>query len=254
VSVRVLDVELFDKGIPQACAVIIREIEAGSRQSKCVSATGAHGIVHARENRDFRDILSRFYMNLPDGMPGVWIGRLKGAKEMQRCYGPDVFRQLMQMTANKPIRHFFCGGLEGVAEELKLAVANKFGNKNIVGTYCPPHVPVDKYDYAAIAQTIRLTNPDIIWIGLSTPKQEVFASKLALHVNVGFIVTVGAAFDFHTDRVPQAPGILQKAGLEWFYRLIMEPRRLFSRYRQVVPRFIYYNLREFFSFAGQKKT
>jgi N-acetylglucosaminyldiphosphoundecaprenol N-acetyl-beta-D-mannosaminyltransferase len=251
-AVRVLDIALFDQAIPDACELIIADIESGDKNNKRVSATGAHGIVHARQDPAFRAVLESFYMNLPDGMPGVWIGRLKGARSMKRCYGPAFFREMMIRTADKNIRHFFCGGVDGVAEELQKAVAVKFSNHNVVGTYCPPYLPVGKYDYAAIGAVIQQSQPDIVWIGLSTPKQEIFASHLAKHTKVGFIITVGAAFDFHTDRVRQAPPYVQTLGLEWLFRLVMEPRRLWKRYVSIVPRFIYYNFLELFTFASPK--
>lgn len=135
----------------------------------------------------------------------------------------------------------------GVAEKLKEAVGEKFNNRHVSGTYFPPFLPVEDYDYPAIAKIINEAKADIVWIGLSTPKQEKFAWHLANHTDVCYIISVGAAFDFHTDRLRQAPHFLQRAGLEWFFRLILEPKRLFRRYFEIVPLFIFYNMREVFS-------
>lgn len=243
-KVMILDVPLFAGNISEACDIVVTQCINKTARNYCMSATGAHGIVTARKDGYFRSILQKFYLNLPDGMPGVWVGRMKGQKQMERCYGPDFFRALMVRSAAEPITHFFCGGNPGVAENLIEEVSKKLGNDKVVGTYCPPYLPVDKYDYEAIASQINHTGSDIVWIGLSTPKQEMFAEQLARHARVSFIIAVGAAFDFHTDRVRQAPGILQRAGLEWLFRLFMEPRRLFKRYFEIVPLFIYYNLKE----------
>jgi N-acetylglucosaminyldiphosphoundecaprenol N-acetyl-beta-D-mannosaminyltransferase len=208
--------------------------------------------VYARQNEPFAAILKSFFLNLPDGMPGVWIGKLKGAGSMRRCYGPDFFRNVMIETGDLPITHFFCGGNEGVAEQLKTAVKKKFGNEKIVGTYCPPFLPTDQYDYPALADRINQTRANILWIGLSTPKQEIFAKNISRFTEVNCIICVGAAFDFHTDKVKQAPEVIRTMGLEWLFRLIMEPKRLYKRYLEIVPLFIYYNLKELVTFATRK--
>jgi len=249
----VLGIPLWPRTIEAAAELVLQISSRHEKDNHCISASGAHGLVYAKQNSAFAGILKNFFINLPDGMPGVWIGKLKGASAMRRCYGPDFFKYMMIHSANRDVKHFFCGGNEGVANELKEAVAQKFANHHVTGTFCPPYLPVDQYNYPAIAAEILRSQCDIVWIGLSTPKQEIFASKLAQFSNTSFIITVGAAFDFHTDRVSQAPRLIQKAGLEWLYRLTMEPRRLFKRYFEVVPMFIYYNLKEFLTFGVQKK-
>ena len=158
-------------------------------------------------------------------MPGVWVGRLKGAKQMNRCYGPDFFKQVFQNSAGTSIKHFLCGGQDGVADELKAAVGEKFGNYQVVGTYCPPFREMTDDEFKELAKTINRSGANIVWIGLSTPKQERFARRLAQWANVNFIVTVGAAFDFHTNRVAQAPGWIQNLSLEWLFRLAAETKR-----------------------------
>ena len=245
--INVLNIPLYDDTLPSAVSCLITTCLAQKEKAnRCVSATGAHGLVFAQKNRDFAQVLCNFHWNLPDGMPGVWVGKLKGAKNMDRCYGPDFFKEVMIASADKPMRHYFCGGKNGVAEELKLACETRFNNFNIVGTYCPPFRPMTEEDeLRTLANDINHKKADVVWIGLSTPKQELFAAQLAKYTKVHFIITVGAAFDFHTGKVVQAPQVLQKMGLEWFFRLCMEPRRLYKRYAEIVPLFIYYNLKEF---------
>lgn len=245
---KVLQVNLFDSGLESAVqGVLLRCDSTWPRQNKCISATGAHGLVTAFKEPEFKTVLDSFYWNLPDGMPGVWIGKLKGAKRMTRCYGPDFFKEVFSQSAHTDIRHFLCGGQEGVANELKAAVGRKFNNRQVVGTFCPPFREMSDDEFRTLASTINQSGANIVWIGLSTPKQERFAQRLAQFVDVNFIVTVGAAFDFHTDRVVQAPGWMQKLCLEWFFRLMTEPRRLYKRYLEVVPLFIFLNLKEIFS-------
>lgn len=251
-EIDVLGIPLFAKDINTATKLVIHTCSGGSRNNYCISATGAHGLVYAKQNEQFKRALKGFYLNLPDGMPGVWVGRMKGANGMKRCYGPDFFESLMVQSKNMNIDHFLCGGNAGVAEELREAVRIKFHNNNIVGTFFPPFLTVEKYNYDAIANQIKDSGAHIVWIGLSTPKQELFAANLSRKTSVNFIITVGAAFDFHTDKIVQAPRFIQRLGLEWLFRLSMEPKRLYLRYLKVVPLFVYYNILEFLNFTSRK--
>jgi N-acetylglucosaminyldiphosphoundecaprenol N-acetyl-beta-D-mannosaminyltransferase len=247
--IEILGVPFYTKTID---AVVKEVIDVCSTdhlpKNYCISASGAHGLVEAAKNPDFKVILNNFHRNLPDGMPTVWIGRLKGAKEMQRCYGPDFFMKLLKSSASLPINHFFCGGKEGIADKLQLNCVERFGNSHVVGTFCPPFREMSDAEMKELGQNIKNAEVDIVWIGLSTPKQEKFALRLAEFTQTKFIITVGAAFDFHTDQVKQAPKWMQKSGLEWFFRLLMEPKRLFMRYFEIVPQFIWLNIKEFLEF------
>ncbi len=205
----------------------------------------AHGLVLAQQDAAFAAVL-RVSLEPARRHAGVWIGRLKGAKAMDRCYGPEFFRRLLVATRGQPVRHFLCGGNEGVADELRAVCEREFGNAGVVGTHCPPFRALTEAEVEALAQSANALAVDVFWIGISTPKQEALARRLAAHLDAHFIVTVGAAFDFHTGRTRQAPAFVQRLGLEWLFRLCLEPRRLYKRYLQVVPMFIFYNLRELF--------
>lgn len=246
---KVLDINIFDQNIPSAINLISDQITLGKRNNLCISATGAHGIIEAQKNIAFKDILNSFFINLPDGMPTVWVGKLKGFKSIKRCYGPDFFEALLKSTANKPINHFFCGGKEGVAVALKHACHINLSNENICGTFCPPFRELSDNEMKELANQMNAAGADIIWIGLSTPKQEIFAARLSNFLNAYFIITVGAAFDFHTGNLRQAPKWVQNSGLEWFFRLIMEPKRLYKRYFEIVPQFLWLNIKEFVDFC-----
>lgn len=248
-----MEVSLYSLSIKDAVKEIIEGC-TNQQNNFCISATGAHGIITAKKNPDFKELLNSFYLNLPDGKPGVWVGRLKGAKQMERCYGPDFFAACMKESADKDIKHFLCGGKDGVADKLKKACETKFGNQNIGGTFCPPFKKVDEYDYKGIADRINESGADIVWIGISTPKQEQFAWRLSKYTNVHFLITVGAAFDFHIGKVRQAPSWMQKAGLEWLFRFIMEPKRLWKRYLEIVPLFLYYSTLDLIKWKFKKRT
>ncbi len=246
---RVVDIMIFDGDIEDATALVLGGCGLHEKQNCLISATGAHGIVAAHRDPAFRRVLDSFYLNLADGMPAVWTSRIKGDQRIHRCYGPDFFQAVMVASAGKEVRHYLCGGREGVAEQLQQVCADRFHNPHVVGLYCPPFRELTEEDIHSIADDINAHNADIIWIGLSTPKQEVLAYRLAKYTQAHFLCTVGAAFDFHTGRLKQAPHWIQAIGLEWLFRLILEPRRLWKRYINVVPLLIIYEAADLFRYV-----
>lgn len=250
----VVGVELHGGTFREALKLILGTcLNSGPKENRLVSATGAHGIVYARRNPAFGALLGSFFLNLPDGMPAVWLGRFKGARQMERCYGPELFREVLRESANISIKHFFCGGKSGVADQLLAVCRNSFGNEKCVGTYSPAFGEMTNEELRSLGDTITTSGADILWIGMSTPKQEMFAARLAKFLRVHFIITVGAAFDFHTGRVHQAPRWMQKAGLEWFFRALSEPRRLTRRYMEIVPLFLYYGMLDIIRHLTKRK-
>ncbi|WP_298815299.1 WecB/TagA/CpsF family glycosyltransferase [uncultured Chloroflexus sp.] len=245
-STTILSIPFHNQDISAAVSLVLHMLQQeDDRVTRCISATSAHGLVVAQKDPHFAATLQSFFLNLPDGQPIVWLGRLKGAKAMQRCYGPDFFAALMRATAHdRTICHYLCGGKPGVAIELQQVCARKFGNKQVVGAVSPPFRPLAEQEFRALGAEIDRAGASVVWIGMSTPKQERFAVELARCTNARFIITVGAAFDFHTGRVRQAPAWMQHAGLEWLFRLSVEPKRLYRRYIEVVPLFLIYATRE----------
>lgn len=243
---------MFCESLDSAVKQTVGAFSNGTSDCCLISATGAHGIVVANREPRFKELLSGFGMNLPDGMPTAWIGKIKGAKRMQRCYGPDFFKELMIASANTDIKHFLCGGKEDTAEELKAVCESKFNNNNIVGTFSPPFGEMSDDEMNDLGRQIDSNGSDIVWVGLSTPKQEEFACRLSKYAHVSFICTVGAAFDFHTGKVKEAPRFIQKIGMEWLFRLIMEPKRLFRRYLKIVPLFLIYGTGDIIRFYYNK--
>jgi N-acetylglucosaminyldiphosphoundecaprenol N-acetyl-beta-D-mannosaminyltransferase len=228
--VEILNIPMYDKGMDAAVRSVIATCTDGQcpKNNRLISATGAHGLVYAKKNPEFAEILKSFTMNLPDGKPNEWVGRLKGHWEMKQCRGPDFFMEVMIHSAPYPIRHFLCGGGEGVPEQLREACLEKFGNTSIVGIYSPPFRELTNEEVMELADRINKAETDILWIGLSTPKQEKFAARVAWHTRVHCIATVGAAFDFHIGKIKEAPKILRQMGVEWFFRLCSEPKRLYK--------------------------
>ena len=251
---KVIGVELYSQSLRSVVEQLVDICLNGRKENRCVSATGAHGLVEAQASKSYKTILNSFFWNLPDGMPAVWVMKLKGNKDAERCSGPDFFEDVMLRTAQENISHYFVGGKEGVALQLKENCGMNFLNNNIVGVYSPPFREMTETELKELGDDINAKNTDIVWIGLSTPKQEKFAVRILDFIHVPFIITVGAAFDFHTGAISRSPEFFQKIGLEWFYRMCRDPKRLIRRYSKVVPSFIFYNLKELtFWLLGQRR-
>ena len=243
---KVLGTDLYDLGLVTAVHDLLI-IASGEANNICVSASDAHVLVLAKKQFDFQEILHSFYWNLPDGVPSVWLLKLKGAKHANRISGPHFFEEVIKATSNMNINHYLCGGAEGVANQLQI-VCETWGNKHVVGTMCPPFKGLDQLDYHAMGSTIQSSKAHIVWVGLGAPKQIYFANELKNYIQVQAIITVGAAFDFHTGRVKKAPKWIQKSGMEWLYRLVQEPKRLFKRYFKTIPLFIWYGMGDLLNF------
>jgi N-acetylglucosaminyldiphosphoundecaprenol N-acetyl-beta-D-mannosaminyltransferase len=211
---------------------IIRIVEQWVRQrgaAQYIAVTGMHGISEAQEDSHFRDILQSAGLVIPDGMPLVWLGRFQGHRAMiRRTPGSEVMEEFCRATGSK-YRHFFYGGVPGVADLLAKSERERYGIR-IAGTYCPPFRPLTQEEEREVQAMIRDAAPDILWVGLSTPKQEKWMYDHRQTIQVPVMLGVGAAFDMNTGRLKRAPKWMQETGLEWLYRLLMEPRRLWRRY------------------------
>ena len=204
-----------------------------------VCLTGVHGVMEAQRDATLREILNRSFLCLPDGMPTVWVGRLQGHHTMDRVYGPDFMLQLCKLSARHDYRHFLYGGKRGVAEKLQARLEILVPAINIVGTYTPPFRPLSSHEEEDLIARIDESRPDIVWVGLSTPKQERFMAQYVERLNTTLIVGVGAAFDIHAGLLADAPQWVKNCGLQWFDRLCQEPRRLWRRYLANNPLFLW---------------
>ncbi|HZM05285.1 MAG TPA: WecB/TagA/CpsF family glycosyltransferase [Candidatus Saccharimonadales bacterium] len=241
VGVSVLNMEL-------ACAAI--EAALTERRKGYICVTGVHGVSEAQTDPRFRDILNQSFLCTPDGMPLVWMGRLHGEKQMARVYGPDLMLAVLELSQSRGYRHFFYGGANGTAEALREQLLGRFPKLQVVGTYEPPFRPLNAGEQQQLKEQVAASQPDVMWIGLSTPKQEKFMAEYLPQLNVTLMAGVGAAFDFHAGKVRQAPRWMQRSGLEWFFRLCCEPRRLWKRYLKNNPLFV---ARVFCQLTGLKK-
>jgi N-acetylglucosaminyldiphosphoundecaprenol N-acetyl-beta-D-mannosaminyltransferase len=234
--VNVLGVGISVLNLRTAVAAMAEAVAARRKGYICV--TGVHGVMEAQGDAGFKQILNQAFLCTPDGMPMVWAGKLNGQREMSRVYGPDLMLEVCAWSETSGCRHFFYGGAEGVAEKLVEKLRARFPKLPVAGTFTPPFRALDPGEEQALQEMIRAAKPDILWVGLSTPKQERFMAEYLPKLEVTLMVGVGAAFDFHSGRVKQAPYWMQRSGLEWFYRLCSEPRRLARRYLRNNPLFV----------------
>ncbi|MBK8019894.1 MAG: WecB/TagA/CpsF family glycosyltransferase [Chloroflexi bacterium] len=212
---------------------------AERREHHYVTITGVHGIMESQRDSAVRDMHNRAGLVTPDGMPLVWVSHRRGFRYVDRVYGPDLMLELCRVSATTGYRHFFYGGGDGVADLLASRLAAQFPHLNVVGTYTPPFRPLTAAEDEEIVQHINGSQADIVWVGLSTPKQEKWMSAHLGRLNATAMIGVGAAFDFHAGLKKQAPHWMQRRGLEWLFRLISEPRRLGRRYLINNPSFIF---------------
>ncbi|MBZ5515067.1 MAG: WecB/TagA/CpsF family glycosyltransferase, partial [Acidobacteriia bacterium] len=226
-SFQVLGIRVNAVQIPQVIAQMedwIRERQA----PRYIAVTGMHGVVEAQHSASFKQVLNEADLVVADGMPLVWLGRWRGFRMPRRVYGPDLLEAFCATTGGR-YRHFFYGGAPGVAALLGEKLNERHGIQ-IAGGYSPPFRPLTPEEVKDSAARIEAAAPDILWVGLSTPKQERWMAEFRAHLNVPVLVGVGAAFDFLSGRVNQAPRHLRDHGFEWLYRLVAEPRRLWRRY------------------------
>jgi N-acetylglucosaminyldiphosphoundecaprenol N-acetyl-beta-D-mannosaminyltransferase len=227
-SFRVLDVRVNAVQIPDVVQILEQWIGERGR-TRYVAVTGMHGVSVSREDPQFREVLNDADLVIADGMPLVWMGRWHGYGQMKRrACGPELFEAFCRETGSK-YRHFFYGGAPGVADLVARSLQERHGIQ-VAGTYCPPFRPLTEPEEAEVRALVAAAAPDILWVGLSTPKQEKWMYGHRDKIRVPVMLGVGAAFDMSSGLLKRAPQWMGEHGLEWFFRLAIEPARLWRRY------------------------
>lgn len=235
---EVLGVRVNAVQIPDVIETM-RQWIAERNRCRAIAVTGMHGVMEAQHDRTFKEVLNAADAVVPDGMPLVWLGRLKGLSLQRRVYGPELMMSFCEQTASAGYRHFFYGGAPGVPEKLAGILQNKCLGLCVVGIYSPPFRSLTKEEDAQIVESINATEPDVVWVGLGTPKQEIWMHEHREKLRAPALIGVGAAFDIHAGAKAQAPVWMQEHGLEWLFRLAQEPRRLWRRYLVYGSEFIF---------------
>lgn len=197
----------------------------------------AHTIVESTDRPELREVLLHGGVVVPDGVPLVWVGQAHG-RRMGRVCGLDVLPDLCDRGRAQGARHYFYGGGEGVAQQLAQRLSDRYPGLSVVGAETPPFRPLTPQETDDVVHRLNAARPDYIWIGLGTPKQDLWLAEYRARLDAAAIMAVGAAFDIIGGFRPRAPYVMQRLGLEWLFRLIQEPRRLATRYTVVNARFL----------------
>jgi N-acetylglucosaminyldiphosphoundecaprenol N-acetyl-beta-D-mannosaminyltransferase len=200
-----------------------------NRRKGFVCAVGVHGVLEALRDPLVAEALGEAAIVVPDGMPMVWIGRIQGHRNMRHVTGPELMQQIFSRDEFANYTHFFYGGKEGVADELAATLVRRSAGARVVGTYTPPFRELTKSEERALITTINNCRPDMIWVGISTPRQELLMRRLLPQLKTCLMFGVGAAFDFHTGRIRNCPAWIKLMGFHWLHRLLQDPRRLWRR-------------------------
>jgi len=227
-TAKVLGVPVDTLDMKSAVARVQEEYEGGRKGYICL--IGVHGIMEAQRDPDLAQVYACATLMVPDGMPTVWVGHRQGFPKMQRVTGPDLMLEIFRRKEFAQCTHFLYGGKQGVAEELQSNLKKRFPWVRIVGTHTPPYRDLTHEEETSLAARIRALRPDMIWVGISTPRQERFMMRILPLLDSSLMFGVGAAFDFHTGHIKDAPQWVKRAGMQWLHRLIQDPRRLFWRY------------------------
>lgn len=236
-TINVLGIKVSSLNLDSAIRRILGAIAHRQRGYVCVC--GAHGIIDSQRDAELRAVFNGAFLVTPDGMPLVWELRRSGHQDAGRVYGPDLMLALFEMGQQLGVRHYLYGATDATLEKLRAGLLKHAPEARIVGQYSPPFRPLTPDEETEVAHRLNESRPDIVWVGMSAPKQERWMARMRDRLEAPILIGVGAAFDFHAGNQPQAPSWLQSAGLEWAFRLVVEPRRLWRRYLRVVPTYLF---------------
>ena len=217
---------------------------SNNQTSSYICASNVHMVIESYDNKKFQNIVNNADIITPDGMPLVWTLKLMGINKAQRVYGPKLMVELLKICAQKNIPIGLYGGKKEVLDKLIKKLAKEYKDLHISYAYSPPFRKLSNQEVKEVISNIKMSKCNIVFVGLGCPKQEVWMAENSSYLQMP-LIGVGAAFDFLADAKKQAPIFIQNLGLEWFFRLCTEPKRLFFRYFYHNPRFIYYVLKQF---------
>jgi N-acetylglucosaminyldiphosphoundecaprenol N-acetyl-beta-D-mannosaminyltransferase len=216
-----------------------------TNHNKYICVVPAHSIFLGYQNLQLREIFNHSGLTTPDGMVIVWLLRLHGYRNVDRVYGPDLMHAVCKHSLQTGWKHYFFGGEPGVADQLSEKLKTQYPELQISGTYSPPFRQLTQDEDNEIITNINHAHPDIVWVGLGSPKQEYWMYEHLEKLSAPVLIGVGAAFDFLSGNKHQAPRWIQRSGFEWLFRLVNEPRRLWRRYANY-PLFIFLILLQLF--------
>ena len=230
--------ELFDVEITAITDKTAAELIVGGDLTGCVHFVNAFSMTESTRNPAFKATLQAGTA-LPDGMPLVWIGRRLGIHSLvRRAYGPDVMRRCLDLGRGASVSHFLFGTEDATLQQLRQAIEISWPGAKIVGSLAPSFGEFSDADVATYASTIKGSGANLVWVGLSSPRQDLLASRLTEHTDQT-LLCVGAAFDFIAGTKKTSPAWMRRWGMEWLFRFVSEPRRLWRRYILGNPQFVF---------------
>ena len=236
-SVEVLGIPLAITDYSRTMDWMDATIVDGGRGYVCVAAT--HTVMACQEDPELREAVIRSDLTVPDGQPLVWAMNALGQNLPSRVYGPELMARYCERSIETGTKMFLYGGRnQGALVQLALNLRRRYPGVQIVGGYSPPFRELTAEEQERVAEDITQSGADVVWVGIGVPKQEKWMAQMRPRLATPVLIGVGAAFDFHAGLVPQAPALIQSAGMEWAYRLAREPRRLWRRYLRYNPRFV----------------
>ena len=241
-SIDILGVNISVTDIHRACAYIEDRIARREKTYICIAPVST--VVDCQRDTEYRRIVNGAGMTTPDGVPLVWLGKLRGEKTIKRTYGPDLMQALCGLSQQRGYRHYFLGGTREKNNLLVEKLKTRFPKLEIAGSYAPPLRPIGEIEEGPVLDQINVANPDVLWVGLGSPKQDYWMRNHREKLDVPIMIGVGAAFDFIAGTKRQAPLWMRRCGLEWLFRLCCEPRRLWKRYLFGNTQFIYFLIKD----------
>ena len=232
---NLLGVRISAVDVPAVVSLIKAAVATGANGYVCIR--DVHGVVKCQSDPGLKQAHNQAYLVTPDGMPIVWALKLAG-KRADRVYGPDLMLAVLDKGRETGMRHFFYGTTPEVLQRLVDRIEARYPGVAIAGSMAPPFRDLAPNEQGEVVATINDAKADVVWVGLGTPKQELWMSRTRGGLTAPILVGVGAAFDFHAGVKRQAPRAIQRSGFEWLFRLACEPRRLFRRYAIAIPSFI----------------
>jgi N-acetylglucosaminyldiphosphoundecaprenol N-acetyl-beta-D-mannosaminyltransferase len=215
------------------------ELALSMRRKGYICMAAVHGIMEAQRRPEVMKAYTDSLMTLPDGRPTVWVGKLQGLQSIEQVSGPHVMLEVFRRKALSPYTHFLYGGKPGVTKELAARLSQQFPWARVVGTYTPPFRELRPHEERQLLERMCRLRPSIVWVGISSPRQELFMYRNLHRFPTTLMFGVGAAFDFHTGRIKESADWIKRAGLQWLHRLVQDPRHLFWRYLRTNPAFLW---------------
>lgn len=208
-----------------------------------ITVNNVHTVVEAIKNKDYKNVLNNSFLSLPDGKPLSIIAKLKGIKDITRIFGPTFMEKTLEWGQKDGLKHFFFGSSEETLNKMKLTISEKYPDAKIAGSFSPPYKKIfTEEENKRFVEIMIESKADIFWIGLGAPKQEFWMYENYKKLDKGILVGIGAGFDYIAGNTKHAPVWMKNLALEWVYRLIQEPKRLWKRYLVTNTLFILYLL------------